>query len=172
MAHEKVYDEAYFEHWYRRSAVGVGADDFVARKVRLAVAATEYLLGRPIARVLDVGCGGGFLLEELARRGYSGTGIDLSPESVAIANQRLDEIGAADRLKAEVGSAYEPPAGPYDLVTLTDVLEHLEDPRACLRVPHAGPSALTSSRSRCCWIGTPGAMARCGRWPLSSGSGV
>ena len=98
----------------------------------------------PGGRVLDVGCGGGFLLEELARRGYSGTGIDLSPESVAIANQRLDEIGAADRLRAEVGSAYEPPAGPYDLVTLTDVLEHLEDPRACLRALRAqmNPGAL------------------------------
>ena len=87
----------------------------------------------PGGRVLDVGCGGGFLLEELARRGYSGVGIDLSPESVDIARTRLAEIGAADRLDAMVGSAYEPPEGPYDLVTLTDVLEHLEDPRACLR---------------------------------------
>ncbi|MCX6410022.1 MAG: methyltransferase domain-containing protein [Actinobacteria bacterium] len=87
----------------------------------------------PGGRVLDVGCGGGFLLEELARRGYSGVGIDLSPESVEIARTRLKDLGAADRLDAVVGSAYEPPQGPYDLVTLTDVLEHLEDPRACLR---------------------------------------
>jgi 2-polyprenyl-3-methyl-5-hydroxy-6-metoxy-1,4-benzoquinol methylase len=92
----------------------------------------EYGPG-PGGRVLDVGCGGGFLLEELAKRGYGGVGIDLSPESVDIARTRLAEIGAADRLDAMVGSAYEPPEGPYDLVTLTDVLEHLEDPRACLR---------------------------------------
>lgn len=87
----------------------------------------------PEGRVLDVGCGTGFLLERLADRGFSGTGVDLSPESVAHANRRLAEVGAADRLHAEVGSAYEPPAGPWDLITLTDVLEHLEDPRACLR---------------------------------------
>lgn len=86
----------------------------------------------PGGRVLDIGCGGGFLLEELARRGYSGVGIDLSPESVEIARTRLRDIGASDRLDAMVGSAYEPPEGPFDLVTLTDVLEHLEDPRACL----------------------------------------
>lgn len=89
--------------------------------------------GPDAPRVLDVGCGGGFLLERLAGRGYAGVGVDLSPESVAIANRRLEAIGAADRLRAEVGSAYEPPPGPFDVVTLTDVLEHLEDPRACLR---------------------------------------
>ena len=48
------------------------------------------------------------------------------------ANRRLAEIGAADRLTAVVGSAYEPPEGPFDLIALTDVLEHLEDPRRCL----------------------------------------
>lgn len=88
--------------------------------------------GRP-GRVLDVGCGTGFLLERLAERGYSGVGIDLSPESVEHATRRLAEIGADDRLSARVGSAYEPPDGPFDLICLTDVLEHLEDPRACLR---------------------------------------
>jgi SAM-dependent methyltransferase len=89
--------------------------------------------GGPAPRVLDVGCGTGFLLERLAERGYAGLGVDLSPESVEIAQRRLAEIGAADRLRAVVGSAYEPPEGPFDLITLTDVLEHLEDPVACLR---------------------------------------
>ena len=83
-------------------------------------------------RVLDVGCGTGFLLEQLAGRGFHGIGVDLSPESVEHANRRLAEIGAADRLTAMVGSAYEPPEGPFDLIALTDVLEHLEDPRRCL----------------------------------------
>lgn len=87
-------------------------------------------------RVLDVGCGTGFLLEQLAGRGFTGVGVDLSPESIAIARQRLADLGAADRLRAETGSAYEPPDGPFELITLTDVLEHLEDPRACLRALH------------------------------------
>jgi SAM-dependent methyltransferase len=88
---------------------------------------------RPGGRVLDVGCGTGFLLEQLAGRGFSGVGIDLSPESIAHARERLEALGAADRLDARLGSAYEPPEGEYDLITVTDVLEHLEDPRRCLR---------------------------------------
>lgn len=85
-----------------------------------------------IPNVLDVGCGTGFLLERLAGLGWTGVGVDLSPESVGHATRRLEELGAADRITAVVGSAYEPPLGPFDLITLTDVLEHLEDPRACL----------------------------------------
>jgi SAM-dependent methyltransferase len=89
-------------------------------------------LAPPPGRALDVGCGTGFLLERLAGLGWSGIGVDLSPESVAIARERLRALGAGDRLDAIVGSAYEPPEGPFDLIALTDVLEHLEDPRACL----------------------------------------
>ena len=88
-------------------------------------------------RFLDVGCGTGFLLEQLGARGWRGVGVNLSPRSVEIANERLAVAGLAERVSATVGSAYEPPPGPFDLVTLTDVLEHLEDPRACLRAVSA-----------------------------------
>ena len=108
---------------------------------------------RPGGRVLDIGCGTGFLLERLAERGFSGVGVDLSPESVEIAQARLHELGVADRLEARAGSAYAPPDGPFDLVTITDVLEHLEDPRACLRAARdrlaPGGVVVVSTPNRC-----------------------
>ena len=90
-------------------------------------------LARPGGAVLDVGCGTGYLLERLAERGFRGVGIDLSPESIAIAEKRLAARGAGERLRARVGSAYDPPEGEFDVIALTDVLEHLEEPRAALR---------------------------------------
>lgn len=118
-------------------------------------------------RVLDIGCGTGFLLNELAQRDYEGIGIDLSPESVAIAQKRLEDLGVADRLQARVGSAYEPPEGPFDLITLTDVLEHLEDPRACLRAlrPQMAPGGLLviSTPNRHSLSGVRRAVAE--KWP-------
>jgi SAM-dependent methyltransferase len=43
----------------------------------------------PGARVLDLGCGTGALLESLRGAGLEGCGIDVSPEMVAVAEQRL-----------------------------------------------------------------------------------
>lgn len=135
MAHEKVYDEAYFEHWYRRSAVGVGADDFVARKVRLAVAATEYLLGRPIARVLDVGCGEAPWRAQLRRLrpGVAYDGMDSSVYAVKrfgrTRNIRLGAVGDLGTMGFK---------GPYDLVVCSDVLHYVRTPevRKGLAVMH------------------------------------
>ena len=39
-------------------------------------------------RLLDIGCGAGRHLLELARRGYTGAGVDVSPEMVAYVNEQ------------------------------------------------------------------------------------
>ncbi|MEO9034182.1 MAG: methyltransferase [Gemmatimonadaceae bacterium] len=53
----KTYDREYFEHWYRHPRARVSTAASLARKVRMAVGMTEFLIGRPIRSVLDVGCG-------------------------------------------------------------------------------------------------------------------
>jgi len=119
---EKIYDARYFERWYRRSSVGVGREDFVARKVRLAVGAAEYLLGRPIERVLDVGCGEATWRAHLKklRPGATYEGMDGSEYAVKrfgrLRNIRLGTLG-------ELGKAgYR---GRYDLVVCADVLHYV-----------------------------------------------
>ncbi|HEX8794292.1 MAG TPA: class I SAM-dependent methyltransferase [Polyangiaceae bacterium] len=76
------------------------------------------------ARVLDVGCGDGWLLEELARSGLRCEGLDVSGEAVAIATRR----GLRARRTDLDGTTLPVDDGSFDLVLCLDVLEHLFAP--------------------------------------------
>src|ERR1700759_5360660 len=52
---------------------------------RMRAGALFGLLPPPPARVLDCGCGTGWLSYFLARRGYDVVGTDVSPDAIAIA---------------------------------------------------------------------------------------
>ena len=86
--------------------------------------------GRPGARLLDVGCGVGAYLEEMARLGWEPWGVDLSPHAAAAAAQRLET--PAERIF--VGRVEDARFGDesFDLVTMSHVLEHLSDPAVVL----------------------------------------
>jgi 2-polyprenyl-6-hydroxyphenyl methylase / 3-demethylubiquinone-9 3-methyltransferase len=83
-------------------------------------------LGRGAKRVLDVGCGGGFLANALAEAGHSVEGIDLSEPSLEIA-RRYDRTG---RVKYRRADAYDLPHAPgeLDVVCAMDFLEHVDRP--------------------------------------------
>jgi ubiquinone/menaquinone biosynthesis C-methylase UbiE len=53
----KQFDRAYFDKWYRHPKHKVGTAADLRRQVSMAIAATEYMLARPITSVLDVGAG-------------------------------------------------------------------------------------------------------------------
>lgn len=48
---------------------------------------------RPVSSVLDLGCGTGSMLLELARRGYDMTGVDGSAEMLDVARERAEREG-------------------------------------------------------------------------------
>jgi SAM-dependent methyltransferase len=58
-------------------------------------------------RVLDVGCGGGWALVQIAERfpGVNALGIDVEPHSIALAQRRLAERGLSERCQARLLSA-------------------------------------------------------------------
>jgi 2-polyprenyl-6-hydroxyphenyl methylase/3-demethylubiquinone-9 3-methyltransferase len=78
-------------------------------------------------RVLDIGCGGGFLAEQFAAVGCQVTGIDRSPVSVGAA--RAHAAGQGLRIDYLVGAGEELPApdAAFDLACCCDVLEHVAD---------------------------------------------
>jgi len=74
----------------------------------------------PPGRALDVGCAYGFLVKELARRGWQCEGCDISEYAIAQGRARGIE-GLRSGSVTELGL----PAGAYRLITWIDVLEHL-----------------------------------------------
>lgn len=86
---------------------------------------------------LEVGCGDGAILSELAARGFGGTlaGAELSAAAVEIASSRaeIDEVRLFDGERLPFAD------GAFDLGILSHVLEH---------VPH--PHELLAETARCC----------------------
>jgi 2-polyprenyl-6-hydroxyphenyl methylase/3-demethylubiquinone-9 3-methyltransferase len=76
---------------------------------------------------LDVGCGGGLLAEPLARMGARVTGIDASPEVIAVAREHAAQHGL--EIDYRVGDVQEL-EGQFDLVTAMEVVEHVAEPAA------------------------------------------
>lgn len=53
------YDKAYFDKWYRHPRFRVKSPTDIARQLGFVVSAAEYILERPVTKVLDVGAGEG-----------------------------------------------------------------------------------------------------------------
>lgn len=90
-------------------------------------------LPEPGAKVLDVGAGTGALSLLAAELGYQVTALDLSPGMLGQAERKAEERGLDGRMTFVVGSAAEPPAGPFDAVMERHVVWTLPDPVGALR---------------------------------------
>lgn len=94
------------------------------------IAAALRDLGGPAAvrRVLDVGCGLGYLTYALSRAGYDVLGLDVSSQAVAAARARFGELfraGTAAELAASSPQA-------WSVAILAEVVEHVADPHVLL----------------------------------------
>jgi SAM-dependent methyltransferase len=80
-------------------------------------------------RVLDVGCGHGFYSLDLALRGASLVGCDLSPQALQAAYQTAQGIGLDSRVAYMIadGASLPLPGGLCDLAICNCVLEHIVD---------------------------------------------
>ncbi len=112
---EKLYHEVEATHWW-----------FITRrevlKKLVSLAAPDHK-----SAILEIGCSGGSLMQELRNGGYTElTGIDISPEAIALCRKRnLGDVRVMDAQQPEF------PCASFDVITASDVLEHLADaPRA------------------------------------------
>lgn len=100
----------------------------------------EHLELRPNITGLDVACGTGFPLFELAHaHGPSShfTGIDIWPEALARARRKLAVYGLTNIVLHEGDAAAMPfPDGSFDLITSNLGINNFADPPAALRECH------------------------------------
>jgi SAM-dependent methyltransferase len=102
---------------------------FVGRRRIIASILSDLLGERNDLRILDVGCGTGGMLPLLAAHGRV-TGVDPAQAAIHYATRRYP--GVATLIQVDFPRQL-PPGVDYDLVTLFDVLEHLDDDATALR---------------------------------------
>lgn len=83
-------------------------------------------------KILDAGCGNGYLAGCLAKDGFLVSAIDLTPENIVLARIAYPEVSFYE------GSVYDDlteimPAGGWDVIVSSDVIEHLFSPQSFLK---------------------------------------
>jgi SAM-dependent methyltransferase len=100
------------------------------RRIHEQIAA--WVAPKPNERILDIGCFTGELIGLLAAKGADAYGLELQPEAVKIAQERMP----GRVFEADVHGVAFPP-GPYDTITMIALIEHVIDPAKFVRRAHS-----------------------------------
>jgi SAM-dependent methyltransferase len=97
------------------------------RKITIRRKAGRTVTGLARGRALDIGCATGEFLVELRRRGFEPFGVEPDAKAAEFAS-------TSHRMTVWTGSVQQVPAdqGPFDLITMWHVLEHVPDLRETL----------------------------------------
>ncbi len=127
---EQVNNEVYHhlgERWYtaQDDPIALLRAESRARNPWI-IAEVQKAFPHSSLQILDMGCGGGFLANDLARAGFDVTGLDASEESLIIARN----YDSTRQVNYQNGDANHLPFGDHRFaaVCAMDFLEHVESP--------------------------------------------
>jgi SAM-dependent methyltransferase len=84
------------------------------------------------ARVLDVGCGHGYVLAHYAKSGAEVHGLDLTERALDVSRRRFEWAGLSGRFTRTDGDQIPYPDAHFDIACSMGVLHHIADPRPML----------------------------------------
>lgn len=130
--------------WLRTKPFSAPPNYELARCLHSFAHIVENLALPPGARVLDVGCGPGWISEWLVRCGFRVTGVDISPDMLVVARERIAAIDP-EQLGAELTAEATFEAMPvreiawedrFDAAILYDAMHHFDDEAGTLAAIH------------------------------------
>lgn len=77
-------------------------------------------------RILEIGCGAGYLTYALRQAGYDATGADLSTEAIQQATRAFGPFYK----QLDILAQDSPPDDYYDVIIMLELIEHVPDPAA------------------------------------------
>lgn len=122
--------------------------DYVERHLRR--------LKRPVRRLAELGCGTGSLTALLARRGYSVTAVDLSPDMLAMAEQKCRGLDV--RLVCQDMSRLALPSPADAVISCLDSVNYVTRPAALRRAFRRAHRALVPGGLFLFDVKTPAAL--------------
>ncbi|MGE0519931.1 MAG: class I SAM-dependent methyltransferase [Candidatus Binatia bacterium] len=105
----------------------VPAPSYLLRRDRIF----QLLAGSQPGRLLEIGCGAGALLFELASRGFDCEAYETSPEALALARYVNERVAGARPTLYSTKQPHWP--ARFDYLCAFEVLEHIDDHAAALR---------------------------------------
>jgi predicted TPR repeat methyltransferase len=123
---EELYNADYFQHSVKETLTGYmdyGLQEQALRMTfrRYIKRILPHLNSDAVSRMLDVGCAYGFLLDEARRVGLEVQGVDFSETAIEWMEKHL-------HIKGTVGQLSDAPRGPFQVISATDILEHVREP--------------------------------------------